>query len=332
MAYLLSRKELKDFLCLYMCTWGHLHKVQCELEDCRQYHLMAQRSGLTFSQCEHMRSVEHCREIATEEWLKEETLEQMVKLKFFGEAKKATCTKRQTNAQKAHVPLCVEVAFQNDPTQFCLSIHEPALHHYSRLGRVMVTYNSIAHTWHCPCAKPRISCVHKNIGKWHLFQKTPEIFSTETTASTPQQQQPSLYPPSAEILEQLVQYIYKHKQLPATLPDDIIKPKPPASYITELHPSETTCTICPGSVDLEKSTLISRNARIITMNGVTERKLFKSDCNILNYSKSCNITFSQNLRVRKCVLFIFFSLNRCFHLFPSMPTVPHDLPLPGMDG
>lgn len=166
-------------------TWGHLHKVQCELEDCRQYHQMALRSGLTFSQCEYIRSLEHCREIATEEWLKEET----------------ACTKRQKHAQKAHVPLCVEVAFQKNPTQFCFSIHEPALHHYSRLGRVMVTYNSTAHTWHCPCAKPRISCVHKNIGKWHLFQKNPDIFRTETAASTPLLQQHSVYPPSAEILE-----------------------------------------------------------------------------------------------------------------------------------
>ncbi|XP_069388419.1 uncharacterized protein [Paralichthys olivaceus] len=127
-------------------TWGHLHKVQCELEECRQYHLMALRSGLTFSQCEHIRSLDHCREIATEEWLKDETLEEMVSLKFFGEAKKATCKKRQQQAQKDHVPLCVEVSFQKNPTQYCLSVHEPALHHYSRLGRVMVTYNSTAHT------------------------------------------------------------------------------------------------------------------------------------------------------------------------------------------
>ena len=42
-------------------TWGHLHKVQCELEECRQYHLMAVRSGLTFRHCEHIRSLQYCR-------------------------------------------------------------------------------------------------------------------------------------------------------------------------------------------------------------------------------------------------------------------------------
>ena len=76
---------------------------------CRQYHLMAARSGLPFSQCDHIRSLEHCSKMASEEWLKEEVLSEMVKLKFFGEA---TCTKRQKNALKAHVPLCVQVSFK----------------------------------------------------------------------------------------------------------------------------------------------------------------------------------------------------------------------------
>lgn len=257
-------------------TWGHQHKVQCELEDCRQYHLMAARSGLPFSQCDHIRSLEYCSKMASEEWLKEEVLSEMVKLKFFGEAKKATCTKRQKNALKAHVPLCVQVSFQKNPKQFCFSVHEPTLHHYSRLGRVMVTYNSTANTWHCPCAKPRILCVHKNISKWHLFQTNPDIFRTETAPSTPQQQKDSVYPPSAEILKQLVQYIYRYKKLPANLPDDLVKPKALTNYITELHPSETICTICPGSVHLDQSTLISRNAWIITISGVIQRKLLIS--------------------------------------------------------
>uniref|UniRef100_A0A3B4ZUG1 Si:dkey-13e3.1 n=1 Tax=Stegastes partitus TaxID=144197 RepID=A0A3B4ZUG1_9TELE len=54
----------------------------------------------------------------------------MVHLKFFGESKKATCIKRQNNAQAAHVPLCVEVSFEESSNQFCFSVHEPTLHNY----------------------------------------------------------------------------------------------------------------------------------------------------------------------------------------------------------
>ena len=235
---------------------------------------MALRSGLNFSQCEHIRSLEHCTEIATEEWLKEEMLSKMVELRFFGDAKKAKCIKRQKIALKAHVPLCVEVSFEKDPKKSCFSVHEPTLHHYSRLGRVMVTYNSPANIWHCPRAKPRLSCVHKNISKWHLFQTNPDVFRTEIAQITPQQQQGTVYPPAAENLKQLVHYIYRHKKLPASLPGDLVKPR--ASYSTEFHPTETTCTICPGSVQLDESKIISKNAGIITINGVVERKLLIS--------------------------------------------------------
>lgn len=67
---------------------------------------------------------------------------------------KAVCLKRQKIAQTAHVPFSVLVTLGDSQKQITLSVHEPIIHHFSRLGRVMVTYNSTARTWHCPCAKP----------------------------------------------------------------------------------------------------------------------------------------------------------------------------------
>ncbi len=136
-------------------TWGRVHKIVCELEECRQYHLMAVRSGLTFRHCDHIRSLDYCTEMATEEFLKEEVLSEMVALKFFGDTKKTICLKRQRYAKAAHVPLCVQVSLQESQKHFCFSIHEPSVNHYSSLGRVMVSYNTEDNTWHCPCAKAR---------------------------------------------------------------------------------------------------------------------------------------------------------------------------------
>lgn len=272
-------------------TWGQVHKVQCELEECKQYSKMASRSGLTFAHCEHIRSLQYCTDIATEECLREEVLTEMGHLKFFGDSKKSTCIKRQKYAQEAHVPLCVEVSFEESSKHFCFSVHEPTLHYHSRLGRIFVTYNSSANTWHCPCAKPRMSCVHKNISTWHLFQTNRDVFRTEETSTrTPKKHQDTVYPPSAEVFKRLVEYIYRHKNLPADLPDDVVKPKALTDYVTELQPAETVCALCSGPVNLEKSARISRKARIITMNGVIESKYFVFCLQLLRFAE--NVTWS----------------------------------------
>ncbi|KAI4805602.1 hypothetical protein KUCAC02_010206 [Chaenocephalus aceratus] len=78
-------------------------------------------------------------------------------------------------------------------------------------------------------------------------------------------------------LKRLVEYIFSDKKLPADLPDDLVTPKAPTEYITEIQ--QTLCTVCPGSVPLEKSARITRKARIITMNGVIE--------NVSTYFRRC---------------------------------------------
>ncbi|XP_074530337.1 uncharacterized protein LOC141793487 [Halichoeres trimaculatus] len=261
-------------------TWGHVHKVECELEECRQSHLTAVRSGLLSKHCEHIRSLQYCTDITQEECLQEETLTALVKLQLFGEAKKANCLKRQSHAQATHVPLCVQVNLQETQGRFCFSVHEPKLNHYNRLGRLMVTYNQTENTWRCLCVKPRVPCVHKNISQWHLFQLDPSIFKTEAASpSTPEEPPGSAYPPSEQQVKQLVQYLYSHKRLPETIPEDLTKPRAVTDFLTELHPKETTCAVCPGSVQLGHSSNITQEGKIITMNGIIE--------NVSTYYKCC---------------------------------------------
>ncbi|KAJ8342271.1 hypothetical protein SKAU_G00321990 [Synaphobranchus kaupii] len=258
-------------------TWGKKHITRCELEECRQYQLFAQRSGLPFSFCEHVRSLEYCEDTASEEFLEATVLDEMVTCQFFGEDEKATCLKRQNNAQKSHAPFSVLVQLgSTSSNQNCLSIHEPSIKHFSRLGRVVVTYNKIENTWHCPCAKPRISCVHKNIGKWHLFQTNGDLFRTINSPTDPSQE--SQYPTSSD-LERIVHYIYTRKKVPANLPDDVISPKALTEYPTQLFPAETKCTLCPGQPKLENPVQLTQKARIITMIGIVD--------NVSTYTGKC---------------------------------------------
>ncbi|XP_026001571.1 uncharacterized protein LOC113008408 isoform X2 [Astatotilapia calliptera] len=261
-------------------TWGVSHNIRCELEECQQYQLLAQRSGLGFSLCEHLRSLDYCRETVKEVFLQEHIVMEMVDLKFFGEAKAATCIKRQKAAQMAHAPLCVRVDFGGSSTQICLSVFEPEIHSFCRLGRIFVTYNALRNTWHCACAKPRISCPHKNIAKWHLFQTQRDIFKSTVPLSsgTPSQmtQESSSFEDNAAV-ERSIRYIFKEKKIPGSLPENVISQK--MDHQKQLFPCETLCQVCPEHPKLDEAVLVTNKARIVSMMGVIE--------NVSTHHRSC---------------------------------------------
>ncbi|CAI5669792.1 unnamed protein product [Oreochromis niloticus] len=196
---------------------------------------------------------------------------EMVDLKFFGEAKAATCIKRQKAAQMAHAPLCVRVDFGGSSTQICLSVFEPEIHSFCRLGRIFVTYNALRNTLHCACAKPRISCPHKNIAKWHLFQTQRDIFKSTVPLSsgTPSQmtQESSSFEDNAAI-ERSIRYMFKEKKIPGSLPENVISQK--MDHQKQLFPCETLCQVCPEHPKLDEAVLVTNKARIVSMMGVIE--------------------------------------------------------------
>lgn len=253
--------------------WGKQHVIKCELEDCRQYQLLALRSGLAPSTCDHIRSLDYCSNTVTEEPLKHDVLEEMVECKFFGDSKVAACKKRKKEAEEACAPLSLLVELGGSQNRICLSIHEPKIYHYSCLGRVVVTYDVKKNTWHCPCAKARTSCPHKNIGKWHLFQTRKELFATAppTPGTLPETTYSVSSPPAAPMdMDRSVRYLYEKKKIPATLPGDATTLRALTEYPSKLIPAETTCQLCPGNPDLEETLLITHKAKIVGMNGVME--------------------------------------------------------------
>ncbi len=88
----------------------------------------------------------------------------------------------------------------------------------------MVTYDAKTISWHCPCAKPRQSCLHKYVAKWHLFEVDRELFrktrSVEEDSITQhfptdvegfEEEEGIRYPPEGQNLSRMVKYIYEKK-------------------------------------------------------------------------------------------------------------------------
>lgn len=248
-------------------TRDQQHVTKCEMQECQQYHLFAKRIGLCHSMCHHLLSLDYCSTTATEEPLRYEVLQEMVDNLVFGDSKVDLCKKRQQEAKEAHVPLSVLVDLGCSKNRLCLSIFEPHLYHYSTLGRVMVTYNLEKNTWHCPCAKGRMSCPHKYIAKWHLFQTHKNLFITAPPTKTTQVETHPISLPTVE-MERTVKYVYDCEKIPATLPEETTSQRALTEYPRQLFPKETKCKICPDSPKLEEGVQITDKARIVDMEGV----------------------------------------------------------------
>ncbi len=158
-------------------TSGPHPVVACEMVECISNVDLATRSGFQHFECIHLKSLQCC------PWpnsitvvLDEDVLVDMIATNVFGEETKTTCVATKAAANAAGVPLSVELTIGGPSTKKYISVYEPKVSNYSRLGRVIASYDSTRNTWHCPCAKPRRSCLHKNIARWHLFQLHGQLF------------------------------------------------------------------------------------------------------------------------------------------------------------
>lgn len=157
-------------------VWGENQHVFCESIDCQVNTELAWRSGLKAYQCVHLKSITYCSRYVNCPKLQEETLTEMVKSRWFGEDKKKLCLDRQNLATTNRKPLSILTKTGTPESKKFISIYEPTISYYSRLGRVIVSYDTKKNSWHCPCAKTKRSCPHKYIAKWHLFETDPSLF------------------------------------------------------------------------------------------------------------------------------------------------------------
>ncbi len=88
----------------------------------------------------------------TQTELAEDTLCVMVDQKWFGEARKHQLINLKKESQAERVPLSVSVQIGDQLHKLHVSVFEKKCSYYSRLGRVMVSYDVKKNSWHCPCS------------------------------------------------------------------------------------------------------------------------------------------------------------------------------------
>lgn len=262
-------------------TWGPTQRSVCEEDLCSINAEFAHRSGLLPFECNHILSLTYSPRVnQTPTDLTEETLAHMVQQKWFGEVRKQQLLQLKETARERDVPLSVAIQIGQPKTKFHVSVFEPRVAYYSRLGRVMVTYDGKKNSWHCPCAMPRKSCIHKAVAKCHLFHTHKHLFqkvkSTDTEDLPPcpseDERFDKCYPPSEAHVKKMIHYMMTYKKLPSELPKSLVDrsrdAKSCTSFPRHLVPTEVTCTECTDKTILSEPRLITANAKILMFTGI----------------------------------------------------------------
>ncbi|XP_073703771.1 uncharacterized protein [Garra rufa] len=176
--YVVSESFCEPYTLIHVVKrfWGSSHKVMCELDKCNSQVEMAQSSEVFATQCVHLRSADYTYAIAPSEDLSEHVLTEMVEQKWIGDVRKKQCLKLQNLAKSKGATFTSLVTIGGPDYMYYISIYEPKVSQYSKLGRVLVNYNAKTNTWNCPCSKGRQSCLHNSIAKWCLYQMKKQLF------------------------------------------------------------------------------------------------------------------------------------------------------------
>ncbi|XP_039594320.1 uncharacterized protein LOC120516601 isoform X2 [Polypterus senegalus] len=296
---------------------------ECEEDDCNLLYNVAFRSAQQAFRCLHLRSLDYCSDPPSICMLNEETLNDMVEHKWFEESEKQSCLERLKEATVETAPLAVAVKI-GPPKKRYVSVFEKRVSHYCRLGRVMVMYDTQKDSWHCHCVTAGISCPHKDIAKWFLFQVERQLFMTANSSKPAEVLKPEEFVAQTrdtikmEKLKRTIKYVFDKKKYPANLPESVIRPSFVPLPPKHLVPSEIFCSECTSHVPLSDPILITSKAKIVSLTAVYE--------DVSTYYKTC-LSCGMDYRYQEWEQgihnfdnYILMGLHFCLYLRASLQT------------
>ncbi|XP_077862074.1 uncharacterized protein LOC144343260, partial [Saccoglossus kowalevskii] len=258
-------------------------RMFCENDTCIQATTVAIHSSLPSFECQHLLSVHSAQPFSKQPSLDLESLDELVnKYHVFSVARKEDAlslkTKAESNGSTPVYPL-----FDNacSDRQLYFSVYTGETHFYSRLCRVIVSYDTKKHTWRCKCCKKR-GCNHKTIARWFCYQAFPDkmqfgILEDDDNVDEADYQDEIIhsnniamsnsYPPPSQTSIKMVEYWMDCKQIPHLILESGLQD---CSNTNRLIPTEQSCKVCESHPMLEAPMLITTNAKIVTMSGLVK--------------------------------------------------------------
>ncbi|XP_052009945.1 uncharacterized protein LOC127662694 [Xyrauchen texanus] len=258
-----------------------LGQIYCESDICRDMAKIAAQSGHPGTECHHLRRTISAQRYIPPQTINSASLEQMLDKGLISKSRAQECKDLHLKASEEEVD-CVVPIFWGEyglsQTYIYFSVFTNLKDNWCQLGRTIVTFDTMSGRWHCQCrgSKHRVSCVHRHVCMWWIFQERPSLLREHSNASPEEiedleekdQERDDESKPSNETASAVIkitEYFLRCKRIPENLPQDLILTEMtiPESFV----PKETQCPYCPGPCypDLSEAILKTKHATIYAL-------------------------------------------------------------------
>ncbi|CAM4298492.1 unnamed protein product [Leuciscus chuanchicus] len=245
----------------------------CEVDECRDFMSIAAQSGNPGKECYHLERTRKALSYIPPPILKNESVNEMVEKGLISTSRQEECVALHQRAYSEEVD-CVFPIFWGEHSlsdrYVFFSVYTGEKDNWCRFGRTISTFDTKSGKWHCKCigSKNRISCLHRYLSMWWLFQEHPNLAKNAVDTSNEDIEdieemvsgnlgmhyQPEFTHSSVIIM---TNYLWNCKRIPEDLPLDLTKTEKPVPE--KFEPAEANCPYCPGSCPPELN-----NAFVIT--------------------------------------------------------------------
>ena len=255
-------------------TAGNTKESFCEHQQCVDMKETAKRGGNLSFECPHVRSVLYASRGKAIE-LQASKLLQMRDSKFVTEERHDELLNLLESNSGNDSPLLVQIpSMENHSSRFMyLSVKTNTQRYWSRIGRVIVAYDTLQNTFTCKCSASKRYCIHKAVGKWCVYQEMPECFSSEAGGSivtdcNTEESVPEITKESNVAIE----YLRNNKKIPVDIPKQVIPLYKQSVFKStkKIIPKEMECHQCSGPLATE---ITSQRSKIVTMTMMIRGKL-----------------------------------------------------------
>ncbi|KAM8862762.1 uncharacterized protein AB9W97_017970 isoform 2-T3 [Spinachia spinachia] len=233
--------------------------IDCEVSLCRKCMDVAKASGNPGKECVHLERVKYADPYVPPESVKNHSLQEMLDKGLISSEWSERCKELHTAADERGTESIHPIFYglAGFSKRF-FSIFTDKKDNWCRFERTMVSFDSVAGQWHCPCSERGQShrCVHHTMAMPCIFQENPNVLSNcDTQAEDIEDMESELLDPEFPLTSYYVndkrvlvmtEYSAKSKKIPA-LHDISVELRtkenpPPTCFI----PSERNCPYCPG--------------------------------------------------------------------------------------